>query len=115
MEGDWGKERRDQYLVHRIIKAIFSVVTSSAAMMRSPSFSREGESRTMINSPAWKAAIVSSTVSKAGGLDVSWPFVRGEDAPLVVGKGEEAAIGGIAGKMRKGKGREDRDMREIGL
>ena len=38
-------------LVCRIIKAIFSVVTASAAMIRSPSFSRSCESRTMINWP----------------------------------------------------------------
>ena len=94
------------YLVHRIIKAIFSVVTSSAAMMRSPSFSREGESRTIMNSPAQKAAIVSSTLSKAGDLDISWPLVRGVDVPLVVGKGEEAATGDIPGGW--GRSREGR-------
>lgn len=33
------------------MKAIFSVVMAEAAMMRSPSFSREGESRTTMNSP----------------------------------------------------------------
>ena len=38
-------------LVCRTMKAILSVVTSSAAMMRSPSFSRDVESRTMIKSP----------------------------------------------------------------
>jgi hypothetical protein len=36
-------------LVCRIIKAIFSVVIASAATMRSPSFSRSWESRTMMN------------------------------------------------------------------
>lgn len=70
------------YLVHRTMNAIFSVVTSSAAIMRSPSFSRDGESRTMMNCPARKAAIVSSTLSKMGGL-LRWvPFER---APLVIG------------------------------
>ena len=39
------------YLVCLIINAIFSVVTSSAAMMRSPSFSRSCESSTTMNSP----------------------------------------------------------------
>ena len=34
-----------------IMKAIFSVVTSSAAIMRSPSFSRSVESRTTMKSP----------------------------------------------------------------
>ena len=64
------------------MNAIFSVVTSSAAIMRSPSFSRDGESRTMINCPARKAAIVSSMLSKMGGL-LRWvPFER---APLVIG------------------------------
>ena len=33
------------------MKAIFSGVTSSAAMIRSPSFSRERSSRTTMNSP----------------------------------------------------------------
>lgn len=39
-------------LVWRIMKAILSVVTSSAAMIRSPSFSREIESRTTMNWPS---------------------------------------------------------------
>ena len=52
------------YLVCRIMKAIFSVVTSSAAIIRSPSFSRSAESRTTMNSPLRKACIVSSIVSK---------------------------------------------------
>ena len=38
-------------LVCRIMNAIFSGVMSSAARMRSPSFSREVESRTMMKSP----------------------------------------------------------------
>jgi len=33
------------------MKAIFSEVMSWAAVMRSPSFSREGSSRTIMNSP----------------------------------------------------------------
>ena len=48
------------------MKAIFSVVISSAAMMRSPSFSRLVESSTTMNSPFRKAAIVSSMLSKLG-------------------------------------------------
>ena len=39
------------YLVYRIMKAIFSVVMASAAMMRSPSFSRSAESRTTMKLP----------------------------------------------------------------
>ena len=39
-------------LVCRTMKAILSLVTSSAAMIRSPSFSRDGESRTMMNCPS---------------------------------------------------------------
>lgn len=35
----------------RIMKDIFAVVRAEAAMMRSPSFSREGESRTMMKEP----------------------------------------------------------------
>ena len=38
-------------LVYLIKKAIFSVVTSSAAMMRSPSFSRSVESSTTMKLP----------------------------------------------------------------
>lgn len=37
--------------VYRIMKAIFSGVISEAAIMRSPSFSRERSSRTTMNSP----------------------------------------------------------------
>lgn len=44
-------EKRSLYLVCRIIKAIFSVVIAEAAIIRSPSFSREVESRTIMNSP----------------------------------------------------------------
>lgn len=50
--------------VWRIMKAIFSAVMSCAAMMRSPSFSREGSSRTMMNSPlprndvSWDCGVV---------------------------------------------------------
>jgi hypothetical protein len=33
------------------MKAIFSVVIAEAAMMKSPSFSRERSSRTIMNSP----------------------------------------------------------------
>lgn len=43
------------------MKAIFSGVTSSAAMIRSPSFSRERSSRTTMNSPfsVWEERVVS--------------------------------------------------------
>jgi len=53
------------YLVQRTINAIFSVVRSSAAMRRSPSFSRSAESRTTIKLPAVKAVMESSIVSKS--------------------------------------------------
>lgn len=49
MTAGWSERRTD--LEWRTMKAIFSVVTASAAMMRSPSFSRSVESRTMMNSP----------------------------------------------------------------
>lgn len=41
------------------MKAIFSGVTSSAAMIRSPSFSRERSSRTTMNSPfsVWREEV----------------------------------------------------------
>ena len=48
-EGARGAQMRP--LVWRTMKAILSSVTSSAAMMRSPSFSREGESRTIMKWP----------------------------------------------------------------
>lgn len=48
-EGDSGAQIRPE--VCRIMKAIFSGVRSAAAMMRSPSFSRERSSRTTMNSP----------------------------------------------------------------
>jgi len=47
---DTGQQIRP--LVCRIMKAILSVVTSSAAQIRSPSFSREVVSRTTMNSPS---------------------------------------------------------------
>ena len=70
--GGEGEERvQSSYLVCLIMKAIFSVVTSSAAIIRSPSFSRSVESSTTMNSPLRKARIVSSMLSK-------WSF----DSPL---------------------------------
>jgi hypothetical protein len=48
-EGDSGAQIRP--LVCRIMKAIFWGVRSAAAMIRSPSFSRERSSRTTMNSP----------------------------------------------------------------
>ena len=44
-------------LVYLIIKPIFSVVMSSAAMIRSPSFSREMESRTIMKWPCSVMAV----------------------------------------------------------
>lgn len=46
-------------LVCRIMKAILSVVISDAAMIKSPSFSREVLSRTMINSPRPDPGVIS--------------------------------------------------------
>jgi len=46
-----------------IMKAIFGGVMAEAAIMRSPSFSREGESRTMMKSPFLNAVIASSIES----------------------------------------------------
>lgn len=50
----------------RIMKAIFSAVTSWAGMMRSPSFSREGESRTMMKFPEAKEEMQEGMESKIG-------------------------------------------------
>jgi hypothetical protein len=48
-EGGMGVQIRPE--VCRIMNAIFSVVTSLAAIIKSPSFSRERSSRTTMNSP----------------------------------------------------------------
>ena len=65
VEDRWSRKgERVTDLVCLIMKAIFSVVTSSAAIMRSPSFSRSVESRTTMNSPFLNARTVSSMLSK---------------------------------------------------
>ena len=56
--------------VCRIMKPIFSDVMSEAAMIRSPSFSRDRESKTTMNSPLRKAVIVSRIVEKPGAGEV---------------------------------------------
>ena len=56
-EDDTGVQIRP--LVCRIMNAIFSVVMSEEAMIRSPSFSREALSRTMMNSPRPGVVVVS--------------------------------------------------------
>jgi hypothetical protein len=56
------------YLVHLIIHAIPSVVTFSAAHMRSPSFSRLSSSMTTTNSPFAIARVASSIVSNLNGV-----------------------------------------------
>lgn len=48
------------------MKAALEGVRAEAAMMRSPSFSREGESSTITNSSRANAAMVSGIESKAG-------------------------------------------------
>lgn len=48
-EGGMGVQMRPE--VWRIMKAILEGVRWAQDMIRSPSFSREGESRTMMNSP----------------------------------------------------------------
>jgi hypothetical protein len=48
-DGGMGAQIRPD--VYRIMKANFSGVISEAAIMRSPSFSRERSSRTTMNSP----------------------------------------------------------------
>ena len=49
-----------------IMKEALGGVRADAAMMRSPSFSREGLSRTIMKSPARKAVIADSMVSNLG-------------------------------------------------
>jgi hypothetical protein len=55
------------YLVQRIIQAIPSVVTFSAAQIKSPSFSLLSSSMTTTNSPRAIASIASGIGSKANG------------------------------------------------
>ena len=55
--------RQMRPLVWRTMNATFSGVTFSAAMIRSPSFSRSSSSTTSTNSPAAMAASASSTVA----------------------------------------------------
>lgn len=55
------------HLVCLIKKAIFSVVILSAAIMRSPSFSRDSSSMTTRNSPRWNASTALFMLSKAKG------------------------------------------------
>ena len=52
-------------LVWRTMKAILAVEMSSAAMIRSPSFSRSVESRTTTNSPRRKAEMVDAMESNS--------------------------------------------------
>lgn len=67
---------RAAHLVCLIIQAIFSVETSLAAAMRSPSFSRPSSSITTRNSPRANAAMASSRGSKAkdvrAGASLTW-------------------------------------------
>jgi len=53
--------------VWRTMKAIWEGVMALAAMMRSPSFSREGESRTTRKEPDLKDSMQDSMVSNWGG------------------------------------------------
>lgn len=74
------KRKREAYLVNRTRKAIWASVTDSAAMIRSPSFSRSCESRAMINSPF-------SAVSQA--LAILLPkdeFSRNDEKPTTATK-----------------------------
>lgn len=64
-EDDMGVQIRP--LVCRIMNAIFSVVMSDAAIIRSPSFSREVLSKTVMNSPRSDLGMVSLVEIGSGG------------------------------------------------
>lgn len=64
-------EMRRAYLEYRTMNAILASVTESAAIMRSPSFSRSCESRTIMNSPF-------SRSNAQGPQDQQNPFKRGK-------------------------------------
>ena len=66
----------EPYLVYLTINAIFWVVMSSAAIIRSPSFSRSVESSTTINSPLPVVCIISQCTYFARCSDIQLNLTR---------------------------------------
>src|SRR4051794_30843904 len=96
-------------LVWRIMNAIASGVMASAAMIRSPSFSRSASSTTITSSPRAMAATAFSISVK--GISVLLAGVRGEQAFDVLGKHVDFEVDGIAGPLgaQRGDGERVRD------
>src|SRR3954447_4634203 len=89
-------------LVWRIMNAIFSGVMASAAMIRSPSFSRSASSTTITISPRATAATAFSISVK--GISGLLAGVRGEQAFDVLGEHVDFEVDGIAGPLRAQRG-----------
>src|SRR4029078_10461444 len=87
-------------LVCRIMNAIASGVMASAAMMRSPSFSRSASSTTITSFPRAMAATAFS-ISVNG---ISFPFSGGEQAFDVLGEHVDLEVHGVAGLLGAQRG-----------
>src|SRR5215213_10383708 len=101
-------------LVWRIMNAIASGVMASAAMMRSPSFSRSASSTTITSSPRAMAATAFSISVKG----MSLPLMQGgwaEEAFDVLGQHVDFEIDGIAGLpvTQRGDGERVGDDRDV--
>ena len=103
-------------LVWRIMNAIASGVIVSAAMMRSPSFSRSASSTTMTSSPRAMAAMAFSMSVK--GMVVSYSLTCVEEALDVLGEHVDLQVDGITRlpgtQGGDGEGvRDDRDVEPV--
>src|SRR6185503_9648300 len=87
-------------LVWRIMNAIDSAVTFSAAMMRSPSFSRSASSTTTTSSPRWIAAIAFSMWVKG----MTSAFSGDEEAFDVLGDHVGLQVDAVAGVAHAERG-----------
>src|SRR3954452_10863315 len=96
-------------LVWRIMKAIFSGVIASAAMIRSPSFSRSASSTTITISPRATAATAFSIWVKG----ISFPLL--EESFDVLGEDVHFEVDGIAGLLgaQRGDGEGVRDDGDV--
>src|SRR4051794_11244773 len=105
-------------LVWRIMNAIASGVMASAAMMRSPSFSRSASSTTITSSPrAMAATAFSISVKGISVLPLSGVSggVRGEQSFDVLGEHVGFEVDGIAGLLgaQRGDGQRVRDDGDV--
>src|SRR3954451_7980208 len=95
------------------MNAIASGVMASAAMIRSPSFSRSASSTTMTSSPRAMAATAFSISVK--GISGLLAGVRGEQAFDVLGEHVDFEVDGIAGLLgaERGDGERVRDDGDV--